>query len=149
MKEVTYTANDKVNINTGHKTFDRQCECLMTGNVWGNAQFSSYIRSYDECECNGRVNPCGHLQEFDLGHFKNVPQHILKSVHAFTHSVPAIFYEFRHWKKVYGSKEKVIHGYILTFTDQNNYRLAKKWYCGNGNKSKQIIDTVAEYISNE
>lgn len=44
--------------------------CVSTGNVWGDAQFSNFIRAFNETECNGFTNAPGQLQAFDLGLFR-------------------------------------------------------------------------------
>lgn len=65
-------------INSGWKEFDNQTNCISTGNVISNTQYSSFIRPFRETECNGRTNPCGHLMNFDLAPFRNyyIPEKI-------------------------------------------------------------------------
>ena len=59
-------------VNSGWKAFDRQTNCISTGNVYANTQYSGCIRPWKETECNGRQNPEGHLTEFDLKPFRNL-----------------------------------------------------------------------------
>ena len=56
-------------IDTGWKTFDRQTNCISTGNVIANTQLSLYIRPYRETECNGLSFKPGELLEADLKAF--------------------------------------------------------------------------------
>lgn len=66
-------------INSGWKEFDRQTNCISTGNVYANTQYSSFIRPWKETECNGFSNPEGHLMDFDLKPFRSfrIPQCIM------------------------------------------------------------------------
>lgn len=60
-------------IDTGWKTFDRQTNCISTGNVIANTQLSLYIRPYHETECNGYTFKPGELLEADLKSFRYRP----------------------------------------------------------------------------
>lgn len=63
-------------INSGWKEFDRQTNCISTGNVFSDTQLSWFVRPYCETECNGFENPKGHLMDYDLKVFN--PYHIPK-----------------------------------------------------------------------
>jgi hypothetical protein len=69
-------------VDTGWKTFDRQTNCISTGNVIANTQLSLYIRPYRETECNGLTFKPGELLEADLKAFGYGPpddiMHILR-----------------------------------------------------------------------
>ncbi len=56
-------------VDTGWKTFDRQTNCISTGNMIANTQLSLYIRPYRETECNGNAFKPGELLEADLKAF--------------------------------------------------------------------------------
>lgn len=65
-------------INTGHKTFDKQTNIIDNhSNMIANTQLAFYIRAYNDV-----VNPIGetvdkgHLQDFDLKSFNNLPYKI-------------------------------------------------------------------------
>jgi hypothetical protein len=139
---------------TGHKTFDRQTGgYVSTGNVWGDAQFSNYIRAYCETECNGAIRPVGHLQAFDLKPFTDLPPLILEQVKAFLHSNQGILYEFRHWITKFhpsfgNQRHKIIHGWILTADDKHGHRILHRWVFGRTHKSYDIMNAVEEYVSN-
>jgi len=60
-------------INSGLKILDAQAKRsggFMTGNVYSNTQYSSYIRSELQTECGGRENAVGHLRNFDINTFQ-------------------------------------------------------------------------------
>ena len=152
MKRITYRTPNRVLIDTGHRTFDQKCEIVTTGNVCGDAQFSSYIRPYCETECNGHSSPVGHLRDFDLKHF-TLPSHVRETVMKETMKQQGVLYEFRHfvrdWKRGNSNGyRKVVHGYILTRGHNENYRFVKSWVTGPTNKSYGVIETVKEYVSN-
>lgn len=67
-------------ISSGWKEFDKQTNCISTGNVYARTQYSSFIRPWKETECNGFTNPEGHLMNFDLKPFRNfrIPKRIME-----------------------------------------------------------------------
>ena len=139
-------------INTGHKTFDKQCECLSTGNVYGTCQYSSFIRPRTATECNGFSNPEGHLRDFDLQHFRDGLRswpYVLQCILEATETQQCILYEIRSWthdrRSFHANKRKIIHGYILTDT---NHKRIKVFITGRSWKSTQIMGVVQEYVSN-
>ena len=67
MKEHEWATPNRMKFDSLHKTFNRQVSCISTGNHIGNTVYSSYIRAYNQTECNGHTFPKGHLQEYDLG----------------------------------------------------------------------------------
>lgn len=101
-------------ISTGHKTFDRQAnaDCITTGNVWGNVQFSNFIRAHTQTECNGFEFEQGKLQDHDLQGYRNLPKRVLAAVKSLAHNQSVILYEYRHWR----GNQKHLHGYIVTDT---------------------------------
>lgn len=71
MKKTTYSKDGmKQVISSGWRLFDRQTNCISTGNVIADTQFSSFVRPWRETECNGFIRPEGHLMDFDLGPFR-------------------------------------------------------------------------------
>ena len=153
MRKATWKNPNHMNIDTGHKTFNRQCECLGIGNVWGTCQISSYVRPYTETECNGRENAPGHLQKFDLDQFKDIPSHVRREVEQMTRAIGGILYEIRHWGRriSYDRRQKFIHGYILTarHDDAIPYRHLKTFQLRHGLKSYRIMAIAREFVSEE
>jgi hypothetical protein len=88
VKQKEWINGNHMKFESLHKTFNLQVDCISTGNVIGDVQYSSFVRPRDELECNGFVNEPGHLQEYD-----------------------AIF----HYS--YNKGERIIHGVILTTGD--------------------------------
>jgi hypothetical protein len=149
MLQTTYRTGNRVDIHTGHATFDRQCDILMTGNVWGNTQFSNFIRPESELECNGIVNAPGHLRSYDLGMFTALPSFVRDAVIAATADKAAILYEIRHWvgSKRRDNRRKIVHGYLLTRTGSMNYQLIQKFMIGHTEKDYAVIQECAPYLS--
>lgn len=60
---------------TGIKSFDALLKknqgTFMTGNVYGNAQVSTFVRPHTEVHCNGQESKPGELRKFDLNTFSN------------------------------------------------------------------------------
>lgn len=61
--------------NTGIKSFDallrKNQGTFITGNVYGDAQFSQYVRSFNQSRCNGMDFAQGVLRQADLKSFSN------------------------------------------------------------------------------
>lgn len=149
MKKIIWRTGNRQKIETGCTVFDRQCDGLMTGNVWGGVQFSNYIRAYAETECNGFENPPGHLRKFDLDYFKSLPSHIREAVEKETRTVKGILYEYRHHTSDgCGGHIKHLHGWILTRGDEHDHRMVRIFPANNRWKSQHLLQVVAEYISN-
>lgn len=147
-KKLWHRGGNRMIIDTGHKTFDRQCDCISTGNVWGDVQHSSFIRAFDETECNGFSNSPGHLQDFDLKYFiesvPNIPVRVLKEIKEATKTISGILYQFRHFTGPSWNRCKIVHGYVLT---DEKYKVIKKWQTNGGHKSWRVLEAVLPYMS--
>ncbi len=146
MKQHTWDNPNKMHFESPHKTFNRQTQCISTGNVIGNTQYSNYIRPYGEIECNGFTNPPGHLQDWDLT--KNIvadtlPYHIRQEIRTLTHDRGGIIYNFHHWN---GGKRKT-DGLVLT-TRHDDYKLIKVWYVNENWRARAAVDEAIWYITN-
>ena len=137
---------NKAKIETGHKAFDKFCNCLGTGNIYSDGQTGACIRPSTETECNGRTWKPGELRDFDLKPFRTshkmpgwVEARILKDTEAEPANLSAIF----HCK---GDKT-IVHGYILTKNASGNHKLLWKTTTGPTGKSQAVIDWVAKRIS--
>ena len=142
MKEKVWDNPNKMHFESPHKTFNRQCALICTGNQIGDVVTSNYIRPFAEVECNGKVNPEGHLQDWDLT--KNIvklPSHIKEVVRQLTHDNGGIIYHFRH----YSGDKKIDDGYVLTTTD---YKLVKVWYINRDWRAMGAVDEAIKYITN-
>jgi len=136
---------NRMKFESEHKTFNRQVDCISSGNVIGDVQLSGCVRPRSETECNGFTYEKGHLQEYDLGwlvgDFPNyVKEFIRKLEYAEDHSV--IAYEFRHWN----GEKKVVHGYVVTTGGDDGHKVLGRWY-GEHWKSRSVIDEAITYIT--
>ena len=149
-KQIVWKTPNHMEIDTGHKTFDHQCEALGTGNFYGTCQSSSYIRPFIETKCNDHTWDVGELQDSDLKNFVlgGIPEFILKEVKEAAKEKQCILYEIHHWTPRRGSfqsgNKNIIHGYILT---DGTYKFLKSWVTNNSWKSIQIIGRVTQYVS--
>jgi|GEM_PF-2968270 len=125
---------------SGHKTFDRQVDCISTGNMIGDVQLSFYIRPKVETECNGFSFKPGHLRDFNLSMFKQLPVVVRQRVLSLTETNGVWLYEFRHW----AGEQKIVHGYVITSSD---HQLLAKFITGPTSKSAQVIDEAITYIT--
>ena len=101
---------NKININTGFKSFDNYIVCISSGNCIGKGQISFYIRPYNETFCNGKENKLGCLRDYDLSMFGNLLDTTIKNkVKSITESVGCTLYAF--------STKRGVFGYII---EQNN-----------------------------
>lgn len=140
MKKCTWDNANKMHFESLHKTFNMQCRCITTGNQIGDVVLSSYVRPYNEVECNGRVNPEGHLQEYDLGWLlKLLPSYVKDSIREIAKTVGVIAYHFFYREK----GRRIDIGYVVT---DRKYRLLHAWYCGSY-KANNALDEAIKYIT--
>lgn len=120
----------KMIINSDFKTFNNQTNCISSGNVIANTQYSNHIRPYKEIECNGKVNEKGHLRDYDLQFFGegcNSWSTIKDYIKSITTEKGCMLYEFFYYKNS-NCNRKVVIGYIveqngeyeILVTDLNN-----------------------------
>lgn len=142
MKKREWINGNKMKFESESKTFNKQCDLITTGNVWGGVQFSQYIRPTNEVECNGATFPSGHLRDYDLKPFNlgRFP-YVLKAVKEYADAgKQVILYKFRH----FNGERETVHGFVITDT---NYYLLKKFYTGPTYKSISVIDEAVKYIT--
>ena len=97
----------------------------------------------------------GQMRDYDLGlFFAPVPPQVRTAVEAATETQGAILYRLFH----HSGDATIEHGWILTGPavtrsggrdDPANYRLLGKFYTGRLSKSRLVIDTAAQYLSNQ
>ncbi|MEL6499780.1 MAG: hypothetical protein AAFQ23_00035 [Cyanobacteria bacterium J06623_1] len=149
MKQLQWLNDNKIDINTGHKTFDRQTNFIGAGNVIANTQYSSYIRSRHLTECNRFEFAEGHLQQYDLQHFQKsfwLSHHLADTVKQAADSYNGvIFYALFHYQR----RQKIVDGFVLTKTHRDNHQYITSFVTHpQFNKAHGIISTVRQYISN-
>lgn len=127
-------------IHTGHRTFDRHCDLVTTGNVISTVQYSSYIRPIHETCCNAQAFPAGQLTAFDLKPFGRLPAGIQDVLAAVIPTQPVILYQFHHPRS---PGRRLIDGYVVT--DVHHHFLAM--VATNPRGGRRILETVAPYVS--
>lgn len=144
-KRKVWVTPNRMRFDSESKTFNRQVDCISTGNVIGNVQLSGYVRPRNETECNGHDFPRGHLQEYDLGwlagSFPNYVKEFIRDLD-YAEEQSVIAYEFRHWR----GKKKFVHGHVVTAGSDDGHKVLRKW-CGNRLKSESVIEEAIKYIT--
>jgi len=146
LKKLGWIHGNKARIQTGHKTFDRYCTYLGTGNICGDGQLGGCIRPANEVECNGRLFEHGALRQFDLDPFRKafpMSSQLLDKIRKATETEPAILYALYHYK----GDRMTCHGFILTRGSSQNYRRIWTECTGPTHKSQQVIDWCKDYSS--
>jgi hypothetical protein len=143
MREKVWVNPNKMLVQSGNKTFDRQCDIVAHGNVTARCQMSSHIRPTRCAFPSGEPAKDGQMRDFDLKHFKNLPHGVqyLVRLHA-GNGTETILYEFRHWR----GEHKVVHGYVLTEAATN---VVLATMPSRFSKSYAVLQHVIPYISNE
>lgn len=140
MKKTEWVNGNKMLFESKHKTFNRQTNYISTGNVWSNTQHSGYIRAY-----NDTINPVGekvekgHLQDFDLDGFSNLPSNIRSWIKQNVMDNSVILYRFQYYIK----SKRIDVGYILT---DSNHKYIQTWICKNTQKYWSVIEEAKLYI---
>ncbi len=144
MKKTVWRDPNHMLFESGHKTFDRQVDCISIGNVIGAVQFSKYIRPHSEISCGPNDQAPGYFRDFDLELWfdAGTPREVLRFVYLATENNPVILYEFHHHSR----GRLVVHGYVVTTTD---HRLLRSFVTGPTYKSQWVIDEAIKYITAE
>lgn len=69
LKQPTWDNPNKMHIETGHKTFDKQTNLISTGNIIANTMYGSYIRGVNEPDNAGKY---GGLFKYDTEQFRKI-----------------------------------------------------------------------------
>jgi hypothetical protein len=143
VKKIEWRDPNHMKIETGHKTFDRQADLISTGNVIGHVQYSSYIRPYNETECNGLKFEKGHLRAFDLQWWiktLRTPERVLNYVLSATTDKSVILYQFHHHGRL---GRTIVDGHVVTTAD---HKLLAS-FRSDTPKSGAILKAVLPYIT--
>lgn len=135
---------NKMRIESEYETFNKQCECISTGNVYGTCQLSSYIRPWNEVDNYGYTGKPGQFLQFDMQHFKvYYGKRIREIIYDPNRTESVILYQIRVWE----DGQQVVIGYILTDKDYN--LLAEKVVCEyrkNIRKRRSALNEVKNYV---
>lgn len=130
-------------MESGHKTFDRQTNCISTGNVIANTELGWFIRPSTDLECNGHDFVTGALQAYDLKDFERLGlsigylrRHVEKLVDQHD---GGILYAFFHLN----GEHVIVHGLVLT--DKVGHHM---WHhiFSRGRKSWLVIEECCRYV---
>jgi len=145
MKAKIWSNPNRMLVNTGHRTFDRQTNVISTGNIIADTQAAFYVRGELEVTCWGdTVYKPGHLRDYDLGAFRGIPgyirAHILKHTNGTEKSVwVSMFFHHR-------GEQRIVHGYVITTPD---HKLLGKFVTGPTYKSELVIEGVLPYVTEQ
>lgn len=131
-------------INSGWKLFDKQTNCITTGNAFCNTQTSSYIRPWNEIECNGFEFSQGHLLKFDLQNFGRhcIPEHIHDILFNEERTESVILYMFHIY-----NKEKRIEPFCWVVTGKDQKLISWSIVCGYKKSFQKRYGAAKEAIS--
>ena len=142
-KPIVWINGNRMLMQSGHKTFDRQCHAILSGQQIGDVVCSGYVRPYTEIECNGHIFAPGHLRDFDLnfvGTEAMTPS--LRAEIEILSAVPGLLlFKFFH----YNGEHQIIHGYVAV---REGHCLLKA-VTGPRTSSVSIIDEVARYVCDD
>lgn len=142
MREKVWVTPDRMLMETGHRTFDRQTNLISTGNIIAETQLARYIRGELKVTCWGdEVYKPGHLRNFDLGNFPWLSATVRAFIITHTNGTKDSVWvsQFFH----YNGHRKIVHGYIITTTD---HKLLAKFITGRTYKSGLVINGVLPYV---
>lgn len=145
MKKCTWDNPNKMHFESEYKTFNRQTNIITTGNVFANTQISNYIRPWNQTECNGAAFPAGHLMNYDLQHYRCIPEEIERVLYDKNRTKSVILYQFRVWNEKNHESEPI--GYVVTDRDHNliAYSIIC-WYGKSYGKRYSAIRECMKYI---
>lgn len=135
-------------VRTGYDVFDRQTNCIITGNAICNTQVSSFIRPYSQQECNGMTFQQGHLLKTDIQGFTQwrIPQVILDVVNDRERTDSVILYMFFTTHKQYG-----VQPFLWVVTDKNHKLIAqsvvsqdRQWAYKRIEAAKEILKYITD-----
>lgn len=129
----------RIIIDTGYKTFDKQIQCISTGNVISDCQLSFYIRAYNNTNCNNNIFKKGELRQVDLNCFKNLNKEVRNYIISITEDNSCILYQFN-------TKDENIFGYIV---EQNNNFKIFNISNNNYNKKQKCLEIIKKVLEEE
>lgn len=142
LKKAEWINGNKMKFESEHKTFNRQTNCISTGNIISNTILGLFVRNWNNTECNGKTDyEAGHLYKFDTKNL-DLPSYVESYLRKLAKNTDLSFivYQVRH----YNANNKIIHGWIIT---DNNFRHIRNFYTNNSYKSDSIMSEVMQYVS--
>ena len=141
-KAIVWDNPNKMHIDTGHKTFDRQTRCISTCASISSTQFGGGVRPVTEI-MNAGIGPFAHgeLQKYDLGQWHKDAHPAAKQVakkYADKLNKSVMLHHFFHRTK----GKKYVHGYAVT----SGEKILAIVYNGFRYKSNRVVDVCCEYL---
>lgn len=130
-------------IDSGWKEFDMQTNCITTGNAYCNTQISSFIRPFNEMECNGYSFNKGHLMNFDLQQFQKfgIPENIRKILRNPEREDSVILYMF------FVINKGRVNPFCWVVTDRNYKLIDTRLVVGYGQNFMKRVSAEREILS--
>lgn len=149
MKKIEWINGNKMLIETGHATFDRQTNVISTGNIIANTMVGWNIRSwYDDgkglIDYDTNKRTPGVLFRYDTSKF-NLPSYVLEKIMSFAKDRKYLrgmwLYQIHH----FNGRKLIVHGWILT-DFQHNWltTIENRW----NYKSHCVLNECRNYLSN-
>jgi len=139
LKQIEWKNPNKMEISTGHKTFDRQTNILSPGNIIANTLTGLHIRAYNDD--GGRNLRPGELQDYDLRLFYALPYRAREIIREHLRNRSGWLYELYSYCN---ERRRIIHGYILTDYVHN---LIRTFITGPTSKSRLVIEGTLPYLA--
>ncbi len=140
-KPIVWKNPNKQDLTTGNVTFDRANKAIMRFQCVGDTQVGFSVRAYNDTTMpNGDPTKPGHLQDFDLKYFPEMPGDVRAFVRSEARDKSLMVHQFFHYR----GQRKVIHGYLIV---RDNVVI--RGFCTSGRaKSYMVLDAVAPYVAN-
>lgn len=142
--------------NTKIKSFDallnKNQGTFMTGNVWGDAQVSGFVRAVDKTECNGMTFAPGALRNADVALFKQF-KNDFNPIERWLKDHPSgdvIIYALRNKvrnEQVFGRGVTPVwrlYGFIVT---DPNHKLLYRHYDGPDRRACDVLDEAEHFLT--
>ncbi len=145
MKAKVWKNPNRMLVETGHKTFDRQTNIVSTGNIIANTQSAFYVRGEMCVKTWSRTDyEPGYLRNYDLGNWPTMPTSVRQSVIRLTAGRKDSIWvsELFH----YNGDRCIVHGYIITTPD---HHLLDMFVTGPTYKSADVLEGVLPYVTEE
>ena len=136
-------------IDSGYKLFDKQTNCICTGNVYANTQYSAIIRPYSQTRCNWTDFEPGQLMNTDLKPFRRygIPNFMYDILTDQTRAESLILYMF-----FVTDSNMDIRPVVWVLTDKKHqlikctaaHRHGTSW-----TKTNQVLTAVLPYITSQ
>jgi len=146
-KAVWAPGGNRMIVETGHKTFDRQTNCISPGNITANTMTGWACRAWNT-PANPFGEPCrpGEMQHYDV---RIWPEQVRQMCQKLFDTRDGWVYEFFHYNRPdnsyrrMGRATKIVHGYI--FADHDDKYL--DYLCtGPTYKSESLLAEMQKYV---